>query len=413
MLVAAGLLAASLVGVEGPKGSEGPEIIYQVKLLEMKGLEWRGAVHSQLATVSRQGTSTVWTAPREAGAKITANAARVLGAPKVTACAQAPAYIAQNTTRNFVTEIGRDADGPVNHASYVAYLPKVERATEGWSAKVSGRRIDQGVLVDVMLEEKQITAVHTVAFNEDLQAQRGDAMQVSFEVPEVCKSEVSGEWLIPNQGVLVVSFGPHTVADSKGKAIACERLVIIEAEEVVVGRFMIGSGVANLPMQGVGFVAGEEAAIPLPILSPFTPSRSLPEPFTAQGLPTSLPPLPMNLSPPTLMPGSSEPCASPQMKGCDNAPVGDPIPSASDRERDNASKQAGFTDEASCCDLRPADEGVVRSGWAPVQGRNLSFRIPLKGSLLNGEVSIEIDARLTPRLSANVPPPPIRPVKGD
>ncbi len=53
---------------------------------------------------------------------------------------------------------------------------------------------------------------------------------VSIEVPEIASSAIAGEWLIPNDGILLVSFGPHTVAGKDGKAVIRERLAIIEAE---------------------------------------------------------------------------------------------------------------------------------------------------------------------------------------
>ena len=37
-----------------------------------------------------------------------------------------------------------------------------------------------------------------------------DDVRYFVEVPEIGSQEIAGEWLIPNDGILLVSFGPHT-----------------------------------------------------------------------------------------------------------------------------------------------------------------------------------------------------------
>ena len=67
--------------------------------------------------------------------------------------------------------------------------------------------------------------------NCDSCGQADEASKVALEVPEIGSQEIAGEWLIPNDGILLVSFGPHTVADKDGKAVVRERLAIVEAME--------------------------------------------------------------------------------------------------------------------------------------------------------------------------------------
>ncbi len=52
------------------------------------------------------------------------------------------------------------------------------------------------------------------------------------QIPEIGHAEIAGEWLIPRDELLLVGFGPHTVADKDGKAVVRERLALITAEEV-------------------------------------------------------------------------------------------------------------------------------------------------------------------------------------
>ena len=58
------------------------------------------------------------------------------------------------------------------------------------------------------------------------------ARSAQVQVPEIGRAEIAGEWLIPRDEVLLVGFGPHTVADKDGKAVVRERLAMITASEV-------------------------------------------------------------------------------------------------------------------------------------------------------------------------------------
>src|SRR4051812_44066939 len=60
-----GLIALSLPGAAAPPDEAAPEITYEVRVLKMSGLEWRGAFFSRLQQVATQGGATVWTASRE------------------------------------------------------------------------------------------------------------------------------------------------------------------------------------------------------------------------------------------------------------------------------------------------------------------------------------------------------------
>jgi hypothetical protein len=130
----------------------------------------------------------------------------------------------------------------------------------------------------------------------------GQGAAVAVEVPEIGCQEIAGEWLIPKDGILLVSFGPHTVADKDGKAVIRERLAIIEAEE-----------------------SDETVVLPQP--SPSAAWRVVPNTDSARwygpalmvpavpGLPITVPapPTPGSVPPPTLPPAAGVPAAMPPM----------------------------------------------------------------------------------------------------
>src|SRR4051812_38662181 len=65
MNITLGLFALSLLGAEGPEPREAAAITYDVRVITMNGLEWRGAYFSRLQTVASQGGVTVWTTGHE------------------------------------------------------------------------------------------------------------------------------------------------------------------------------------------------------------------------------------------------------------------------------------------------------------------------------------------------------------
>jgi hypothetical protein len=408
MRVAFGLLAVSMAGADAPSPTA---LTYQVRVVEMNGLGWRGAVYPQLQPVTRQGGAAVWTAPRAVVPVLLNQGGRVLTDPKVTALPNTPAHLSSRSSRKVVTELTREADGPINHASYVGYAPKAETTREGVAVTITGRRMDQGVLAQMVLEDDRVTAVHSVALTE-VQEPRGgkghghdkggpgarwEKVSVTIQVPEVSRGELAGEWLIPNDGVLVASLGAYTVDDGDGKAVVRERLALIEAnpserpsDMTVVTRRLPTGAPAAVPM-------------PMPMTAPAVPSRSLPQPLDAVGVPVPLPPLPDDHAPPTAMPDSSEPCATPQVKSKAKA-KGDPAPEPRGALTDPDSTRASYDAETECCAqggdcAAPARPSGGASSWAPAQGKGVSFRIPL-----NANLTIEFRASATPVF----PAPPLR-----
>jgi hypothetical protein len=395
MSITLGLIALSLLGAEGPPNRDAPEIAYNVRVLNMNGLEWRGALFSQLRPVACRGGSTVWTTSRETAQKLADRDPKGLTAPRVTTASQSVAHLFQRTNRKVSSGLNRLADGPFDHATQVAYTPSYEQVREGWAITLTGRKIDQGVLVCAVLEDTRIAAVHQVALTENVVAkdccEGEDAcaagckkLACRIEVPEVAQAAAAGEWLIPNDGALVVSLGVQTTADEQGKAVVVERVVLIEARAVGDGEVRQASlatpapfvvpdrgGAADSPPAAPAPAPAEPAGVPLPMAMPAMPSRSLPQACAVDGSTMSLPPLPENPATPSSLPGSSEPCASPQSPNRRNEPS----------TLDTASTTAGFTPA-------PREKEKVAESAANDPPRPCLLRIPLKARGLDVEVEV-------------------------
>ncbi|MGC8644513.1 MAG: hypothetical protein ACP5XB_32010, partial [Isosphaeraceae bacterium] len=128
------------------------------------------------------------------------------------------------------------------------------------------------------------------------------------QIPEIGRAEIAGEWLIPHDEVLLVGFGPHTVADKDGKAVVRELLAMVTATEISMPKVEADSEPLGLPRPLPKVARPTTTALPSPAL----PSRSLPQGFHADGTPAALPPLPEDDKVAPSPDESAEPRPSPQ-----------------------------------------------------------------------------------------------------
>jgi hypothetical protein len=367
MSMALGLLALALVGAEGESSARAnalpTPICYEIRVLEMTGLDWRASCFRQLTPVTRQGSATVWTAGRELAEALVKKTDKVVAAPRVTAMPHAPMHVQIGQTRKLATRLARateeaSPDGVVP----VAYAPEPESFREGLQATLTGRKLDQGFLTRLVVDDSQIAAVHSInvpvsAGGSACEAEKAAGQSIAIDVPEVVRASVEGEWLIPNDGILLVSLGVRTVSDKEGKARVQERLMVVEAKPAP---FVLAE-------QVVPFRVFVKPPIDLPMPIPTTPSRMLPQPRTADGTPVALPPLPDDQVTPSSLPGTSEPCASPQAR---LAPSTIPAP----KVLDPSTLKSSLSEKAA---------GTSRT---PV--RHFTFHIPLSDTM---EIEVRAD----------------------
>ena len=319
MATGSGLLgvALALVAAERPMSDNDEVTNYQVRILTLDGLDWRTSSYARLQPVARQGTSSVWTADKALAASLADRARACSPYHRITAVGEAELTKADSV--HYIASMDRVADGPIDQSSAIAFMPHPEKLEERFSIRVGGRKLDQGILARIALEDTHVDVIHEVKQSEVLKApatqakgprtpaQVGhDILQVvltpevadarqriatSIQIPEVTRARVEGEWLIPNDGVLLVSLGVKTAADDQGKAVVRERVAVIEA-----------SAGPNFPAARTTTVlTAPSPTMPVSIdmarLVPATvPARSLPQPVAPDGTPVELPPLPEALA---------------------------------------------------------------------------------------------------------------------
>ena len=312
MAMGSGLLALAMLAAEGPSCPPDETTTFQVRVLTLDGLEWRTSSYSRLQPVTRQGTSMIWTADRALAALLTDRARSTTAYGKIMATGEAAMTRVEPV--NYIASMDRYADGPINQSSAIAFMPRPDRVDERFAVKLSGRKLDQGILARIALEDTHVDVIHGVPQTESLKptasrtnrtpAEVGrDVLNVVFspspnvpgqtsitssvQIPEVTQARIEGEWMIPNDGVLLVSLGVKTAADDKGMAVVRERVAVIEA-----------CAGPNFP-DARHVTAGAAQAAPFQftkLSTPMTPARSLPEAIDPDGNIADLPPLPEALA---------------------------------------------------------------------------------------------------------------------
>jgi hypothetical protein len=325
MGIGAGLIALTLFGAEGPTAPAMPgqpavePVAFQVRVLTFDGLDWRTQAYSRLKPVARPGLATVWTAEKGVSEMLTGMATSSSSA--IACSTPGGSAVSQRSDVHYVAHLQRCANGPVDHATQVAFVPEIGRLSESFQAMVTGRKIDQGFLAHVRLEDDHIQTIHVVPLKEKIARASGtgtprktaftgasmgmkalgaviqavaqdddgdddhesNALVAQVQVPEVSSTHVEGEWLIPSDGMLLISLGVATCADRDGKAVVRERVAVIETAAPEASE--PPSPFAE-PLK-VGF-----ASVPDTQPQPPMPSRTLPQPVDADGKLVELPPLP-------------------------------------------------------------------------------------------------------------------------
>ncbi len=207
------------------------------------------------------------------------------------------------------------------------------------------------------------------------------------QIPEIGHAEIAGEWLIPRDEVLLVGFGPHTVADKDGKAVVRERLALITAEEVELPTASTRPETPELP-RSLPRVAVSPPRLAIPAL----PSRTLPQGVHADGTPAELPPLPDDEKTEASPGDSCEPRPSPQTKK--------PRQGAAPAANPTAKPAATFDNNTAKTALQLA-KGLFKPNTLPAFAfPNLQFMMPLKPFDMklpfNQKLQLELIGRVVP-----------------
>ncbi|MGC8639388.1 MAG: hypothetical protein ACP5XB_05860 [Isosphaeraceae bacterium] len=276
MHAALALLIVALVGVDETPGmtarpaavatrpaaapkKDGPVVAFEVRDIRAGSLDWRGQFMTRLHPVARQEGVAAWTLDLASFGELlqflqSDERNDVLQAPRMTAHVGAPARMTSEQEVNYVAALKRVADGAPNQSTRLAFEPQVDKIHHGVRVHiVSSRLKGQSLEARVFIEENRLVALHTVTYHEGVKpkadpevaqasflarlnpnhAPHPAALNATIQVPEVDSRHIEGQWLIPSDGVLLVSLGPRGGHD-KGliKKSVEEHLIAITARLV-------------------------------------------------------------------------------------------------------------------------------------------------------------------------------------
>jgi len=407
MGIVSSLLALVLVGAGDspvPHPAQTPDgVTFQVSVVEMGSIGWRSGMLHRLKMVGQDGGAVIWTTDRDTARALRKRAQSNVAPPmQLTSTGSGGAAVVNFEPRDhvFVASQTRMANGPRHHASAVAYQPEARTIKENWHLAIKGRPVSgmNGVATEFSCDGTWVTAVHSVKVPEVVVDEFGveeTIIQCEVQVPEVANCQVRGDWIIPSEGVLVVSLGARSVVDldrleqvehqSELTDVVCvsERLVIVEPNPTAPAalapaawRVVPPERVLDVRM-GPGGPYVFDVNVPGPIASPkpVLPSASLPMAGPSL-VPEPLPPLPdEQVKPASLIPPPA-PLATPQALHVQGRLMFDPT----------ARRASDLADqEPDCC------AGETASATLPGMTAVRTIRIPLGGNL-----GVEIRASVAP-----------------
>lgn len=262
----------------GPNSGAEVKLRFQVRLLDIQGIAWRGTIHDRLTPAARQGNCTVWTANRDLIETLQQFAENATDLPAVEEEPDGVVHVRYEVARHMVADMRRVADAPPGKNTSLAFVPDVDQVRDDFDVEMTCRRVDQGVMAKASIRETHLAAMHTYSINDGVtnpKTRTVSGVTAGVQVAEVVSGKVGGEWLIPTDGILLVSFGAHTGSDKKGNAVVRERIAIVEP-----------TSSRNDPLvRAANFAAIRE------------PSRAVSWTKPSTSRPAIVPPVPIGLSP--------------------------------------------------------------------------------------------------------------------
>lgn len=282
MLAITGLLGLTLLGGEPTKSVDSSALVkLQVRIVDLKGLGWRGPIHQELKPEGRHGAVSVWTTDRNTANAIQNVSHNTFQAPDVSVNNGASAKICNETRKNYVADLERVANGPQGKNTHLAFHPEIDSARDGISAELTCKASADGIEIAGVIDESRILAIHTYQIADSVidpktekVAQRVNAQA---QVPEIATCRVEGNWTVPNGRVLVISLGARSSAYQEGKAAVSERVLLIEPTALIPAQ--TGAIRASSEVLAAWVAANRtpktKPGKPFPVLSPVPDLRSV------------------------------------------------------------------------------------------------------------------------------------------
>jgi hypothetical protein len=240
-----------------PVLEEPPHVAFEIRDIRVSSPDWRGKLMPRLTPVARQEGTAAWTLDPEtcedffeicqADAKW-----HLVEAPKLITRVGEPAHMTAQESFKYVASLTRKADGELNQATNLAFVPEADEVHNGVRVEILGSQLQaDGLLARMVIDESRIIGFHTTKYQESVKPRPGadpevtkasflerlnpkhdsnkNSIAATIQIPEVDTRRAEGEWVIPANGLLLVSLGPRTAHDKNGRKGYEEHLIAISA----------------------------------------------------------------------------------------------------------------------------------------------------------------------------------------
>jgi hypothetical protein len=239
----------------------GPRYVFEVRDLQVEGLDWRGVLKGRTRRLDWQAGLMVWAVGEPAVRDLVkyvekSTRSSVLQAPSAVAAAGQSARTMTGSTVQLIVDLERQGEKPTGREGGLAYQPILEQMHNGLDMALSASPTPEGLVVGVNLDETSLQGVHTGSFEDAIAGPEngGDQgpiaglfrrfgegndpavsktgamkLQASFQVPEIIRSHVEGAWPVKPGESLLISLGARSVAEKWGRSAVVERLVVVTA----------------------------------------------------------------------------------------------------------------------------------------------------------------------------------------
>lgn len=253
----------------------GPPTGFLVRVLEMDGLGWRQGVYHRMEPLGEQGVACLWAAEPSCVEALVAAAKSTRGLRGMATGPDNAVKVVQRTDRGFLTGLRRTADGPVGEATMVGYAPVIKQVADGVEVDVSGHAEGPGFRLKAAIQDTRVGTVHDVTLTETVGKPDAGPQTVHprFQVPEVYRAAVEGEWTLGRGKALVVSMGAQTKYDEASKSASVgERLIVIEVDEGPAQRLPMPRPLVSPMALAPGERMGRDLYLDLVVAKPGTPA---------------------------------------------------------------------------------------------------------------------------------------------
>ncbi len=240
-----------------PKAPAGPMVTYEIRSISMGSPEWRGKFDGRLKPIAHQAGSSVWMVDDDTLREMLTELQRdprssIIQAPKVVTPVDQTAKVTNEEAVNYVAHVKKVVDKTEPSSQKTAFQPELDKIQNGIRLMLSGGRLvpQKGVRVRVSLEDTHLVGFHTTTVSSEPDSNTGGPhaqsesrlgkllhgvardsgahdVSATIQIPEVAWSMIEGEWLVPENGALILSAGPRSLLGKRGKEGYSERIVAI------------------------------------------------------------------------------------------------------------------------------------------------------------------------------------------